>query len=224
MTHLYSSIEINQIQQDLPYLIEVMDWVKNFLAKSHPELGRSGPVCPFVPHALKSNSIQLAVIRADNLQQQQVEELVKSYRDIFLQTEPRDRETGLSKAFLLIFPDIDMENTAKRIDAVQQKLKPFFVEEGLMLGEFHKRTESGGLHNPNFRPLRSPIPILAIRFMTEFDLPFLIGGDDVHLRIRYIEAYLQQFETCISDETRLKTAYQALSLAREELLRQSICV
>ena len=45
---LYTPIEIEQVQQDLPYLIEIMEWVKSFLSRHHPDLGRPGPVCPYV--------------------------------------------------------------------------------------------------------------------------------------------------------------------------------
>jgi hypothetical protein len=217
---LYTHSEIDRIQQDLPYLTEVMEWVKAFLAKPHPDLGRRGCVCPFVPHSLKSNSIRLAVIRTSDLQMQQVEDIVISYRDIFLNTEPRDGEAAINKAFLLIFPEVNIEDSATLIDEVQKKLKPIFVDEGLMIGEFHKRTETRGLHNPNFRPLRSPFPLLAIRFMAEADLPFLINADNPHLCIRYLEAYLRRFENQSKDEARLArldTAYQALALAKEKL-------
>lgn len=218
---LYTPIEIDTIQQDIQYLVEVKEWVQNFLAKPHPDLGRRGAVCPFVPQSLKSNSIRIAVIRAKNLQPQQIEDIVKDYRDKFLEMEPRDREAAINKAFLLIFPDISLEDAATLIDGVQQKLKPFFVDEGLMIGEFHKRTETRGLHNQNFYPLRSPVPLLAIRFMVESDLPFLVNADNLHLRIRYLEAYLRHFETQMKDETKLKTAYQALILAREALAKEN---
>jgi hypothetical protein len=218
---LYTPIDIDQIQQDLPYLIEIREWVKNFLAQPSSDLGRTGPVCPFIPHALKLNSIQLALIRAKNLEPQQVEEIVLRYRDIFLELEPRDREGGINKAILLIFPDIHLDETPKLIDGVQQKLKPFFVEQGLMLGEFHNRTETPGLHNPNFRPLRSPIPLLAIRFMVESDLPFLEGTDDISLRIRYLEAYLQRFESNVRNHL-LSHARQALALAQAQLQQETL--
>ncbi|WP_306558156.1 DUF6875 domain-containing protein [Nostoc sp. 'Peltigera malacea cyanobiont' DB3992] len=86
LMQLYTTIEIEQLQQhqDLPYLIKVMEWVKLFLGKPHPNLGRPGVVCPFVPHSLKSNSIRLAVIRAKDLYPEDVEEIVGRYRDIFL--------------------------------------------------------------------------------------------------------------------------------------------
>lgn len=219
---LYTFLEIERIQQDIPYLIEIMEWVKNFLAKPHPDLGRNGPVCPFVPQSIKLNSIQMAVIRAKNLEPQKIEDIVKNYRDIFLQMEPRNRKAGINKAFLLIFPDLDPDQASTLIDGVQKKLKPFFVEEGLMIGEFHKRTETRGLHNQNFYPLRSPIPLLAIRFMVEGDLPFLTNADNPNLRIKYIEAYLRHFEKESKDETKLKTAYQELALAKEKVFQENV--
>jgi hypothetical protein len=76
---------------------------------------------------------------------------------------------------LAIFPSLAANGAdgAAMIDKVQARLKPYFVEMGMMLGEFHAGNESPGLRNPDFRPLRSPIPMLAIRHMVESDLPFL---------------------------------------------------
>ncbi|MEH2084117.1 MAG: DUF6875 domain-containing protein [Nostoc sp.] len=219
LMQLYTTREIEQLQEheDLPSLIEIMEWVKKFLGRSHPDLGRPGVVCPFVPYSLKSNSIRLAVIHTKDLYPEQLEEVVERYRDIFLQIDVEERKIAINKAFLLIFPDIHIEDAPKVIDSVQQKLKPLFVESGLMIGEFHKRNESPGLHNPNFRPLRSPIPLLAIRFMVEADLPFLQNPTDPHLRIRYLEAYLKHFDRKFTDETKFKIARQALALAKEQI-------
>lgn len=221
---LYTPIEIGQLDdnEDLPYLIQILEWVKNFLGRPHPHLGRPGAVCPFVPHSLRSNSIRLAVIRTKDLYPEQIENLVKRYRDIFLEMDVKEQESKISKAFLLIFPDIDIEDAPKTIDSIQQKLKPLFVESGLMIGEFHKRNQSPGLHNPDFRPLRSPVPLLAIRFMVEADLPFLQSPADPHLRIRYLEAYLKRFGQKFTDETRFKTAYQALALAKQEVEAENL--
>ncbi|MEH1870470.1 DUF6875 domain-containing protein [Nostoc sp.] len=223
---LYTTLEIEQLQQneDLPYLIEIMDWVKIFLARPHPDLGRRGVVCPFVPSSLKSNNIWLAVIHTKNLCLEQVEAIVKSYLDIFLKKEADDddKELAISKAFVLIFPDVHIEEASKVIDGVQKKLKPMFVESGLMLGEFHNRTENPGLHNPNFRPLRSPIPLLVIRPMTEIDLTFLMSPDNPHLCIRYLEAYLNHFGHKITDEIKFKDAHQALALAKEQLKQENL--
>jgi hypothetical protein len=222
---LYTTSEIEQLDQqheDLPCLIEIIQWMKNFLGRPHPNLGRPGSVCPFIPQSLKSNSICLAVIRTKDLYPKQIEEIIGHYRDIFLDMEVKEQELAINKAFLLIFPDVHIEDVSQSIDSVQQKLKPLFVESGLMIGEFHKRNESPGLHNPNFRPLRSPIPLLAIRFMVEADLPFLVNPADPRLRIRYLEAYLKCFGDQFTDATKFKNAHQALALAKEQLKQENL--
>ncbi|MEH2467138.1 DUF6875 domain-containing protein [Nostoc sp.] len=221
---LYTNREIEQLQQheDLASLIEVMQWVKSFLVKPHPDLGRPGVICPYLPYALKSNNIWLAVIRTKNLCLEQIEAIVRPYRNVFLEREPGDKELPINKAFVLIFPEVHIEEASKVIDGVQKKLKPLFVESGLMLGEFHKYTENPGLHNPNFRPLRSPIPLLVIRPMTEVDLTFLMSPDNPHLRIQYLEAYLKHFGHKLTDETKFKNAHQALALAKEEVKQENL--
>lgn len=224
--HLYTPVELEQLQPDLdelPYFNEIIEWVKTFLAKPHPELGRSGAVCPFVPRALKLNTIRLAVIRTKNLKPDQIEEIVKHYREVFLELEPKQADLVFYKAIMLVFPDVSEAEAFELIDSVQQKLKPLFVESGLMLGEFHPRNQAPGLHNPDFRPLRSPVPMLAIRFMAESDLPFLDRiTDDPEIRVRYLEAYLQQLTAVIKDRTKLNQAQTALALAQAQLKQGSL--
>jgi hypothetical protein len=222
MMNLYTPTEIEIFQQDLPYLIEITAWVNTFLARPHPHLGRPGVVCPYVSHALKSNNIQMLVIRTQNLDLAQIEDIVQNYRSVFLEAAAKEKEIAMYKAVVLIFPDVDIEAATQIIDPIQQKLKPFFVESGLMIGEFHGRTENPGLHNPNFRPLRSPTPLLAIRFMNELDLPFLQSPDNPHLRISYLESYLKYFHNQIQDETKLKKIYETLALAKAEVQSESL--
>ncbi|ARV62798.1 hypothetical protein BZZ01_01500 [Nostocales cyanobacterium HT-58-2] len=219
---LYTPVEVNQLQQDLPYLIEMSQWLKNFVAKPHPDVGRPGALCPFVPPSLKLNSLWMRVIRSKGLDIQQIAAIVLPYLNIFLELEPTEKPTALNKAIVFIFPDVETEDAPKIIDVVQKKLKLFFVDAGLMIGEFHNLTESPGLHNPNFRPLRSPIPLLVIRPMTEADLPFMQNTDDPHLRIRYLEAYLKHYGQTIKDKNKLKAAHQALTSAQEQLQQKSL--
>ncbi|MBW4624942.1 MAG: hypothetical protein KME49_05385 [Brasilonema octagenarum HA4186-MV1] len=221
---LYTPTDINQLQQDLPYLIKSMQWVENFVGKAHPDLGRLGPVCPFVPHSIRANVMSLTVIRAKNVAPEQFFENVLRCRDIFLEQEPRQGVAALRKTLLIIVPDIDIEEAPKIIDENHKKLKRFFVESGLMIGEFHKLNQVPGAHNPNFRPFQSSVPMFVIRYMVESDILFL-QDEDPRLRIKYLQAYLQniesgysqQFNQKIKDENKLKTARQLLELAQEQL-------
>jgi hypothetical protein len=43
-----------------------------------------------------------------------------------------------------------------------------------MFALFEPNSEGKGLLNPEFRPLRSPLPLLAIRMLVENDAPFVL--------------------------------------------------
>jgi hypothetical protein len=40
-------------ESDLDALHAVADWIKTYVVKPHKDLGRAGPVCPFVPVSLE---------------------------------------------------------------------------------------------------------------------------------------------------------------------------
>jgi hypothetical protein len=153
----------------------LLKWLREFIAQPHPNVGRAGSVCPFVPISLQLDTIWIAEVVADNLTIESISAIIVKYRNLFLETEPKHGREALNKAFLVAFPSLisrGAEGTSM-IDEVQYRLKPYFVDGGTMLGEFHFANESPGLRNPAFRPLRSPVPMLAIRHMVESDLPFM---------------------------------------------------
>jgi len=58
------------------------------------------------------------------------------------------------KASITVFPDLPSEHL-DLIDAVQLQFKEMFVQQGLMVGEFHERNNTGGVRNPDMCVLRS---------------------------------------------------------------------
>jgi hypothetical protein len=153
----------------------VVKWLREFIARPHPQLGRGGSICPLVPYALRVDSIWITEVPQENPTIESISAIITQYRTVFLETEPVKGPEALNKAFLIVFPSLVSKGAdgAALIDKVQYRLKPYFVEKGIMLGEFHAANESPGLRNPAFRPLRSPVPMLAIRHMVESDLPFM---------------------------------------------------
>ncbi len=172
-------------------------WVRRFLARPNADLGRAGPVCPFTPMALELDTIWMTEIQETSPDPQRIQDVIEECRKIFVETEPRDGPMAINKVIMVVFSGLG-EDAARWIDAMQAKLKPNFVDIGLMLGEFHSRNETPGLRNEDFRPLRSPIPMLVIRHMVESDLPFLKRETDKpEVRISYLRSYLRQLGTTI---------------------------
>jgi hypothetical protein len=223
-SRLYTSAEVHRLREEAEVLTSVLNWVDGFLARPNSQLGRSGKVCPFVPEALYRGSLQMTILRASDAVKNdpaEMEKVVMSLLDRFLEGEGADAGANIYRSMLIIFPDISAEEAPFLIDATQRKLKAEFVRHGLMLGEFHPLSNQQGLRNPEFRPLRSPIPLLAIRHMVESDIDFLNRPHDPpSQRIQFLSAYLQTVGPTLSPTNRAKVT-MSLQKATDEL--SSIC-
>lgn len=183
--------DVERDQPDSPLAASV-EWVRTFLARPHPDVGRPGPVCPFAPAALALDTIWLAQIDDSTPDPARLTEVLAQYRDVFAEIEPRTGPSAINKTIMVVFPNMTTD-AAALVDDVQRELKPSFVELGLMLGEFHARNDTPGLRNPDFRPLRSPLPMLVMRQMVETDLPFLRRSiDEPQTRVAYLRSYLRR--------------------------------
>jgi hypothetical protein len=171
-------------------------YFREFLAKGHKDLGRTGPTCPFVPLALKKDSLYLGVVRTEGpTKRRQAMAAARQFLTRYGQLEPRQGKFEVYKAVLLIFPNCPIEHAHDVIDKVQAELKPEFIKQGLMLGEFHLRNNASGLRNPAFFPLRTPTPCLAIRRIVPSDLVFLdMSKYEAATRRSFLRSYLERFE------------------------------
>ncbi|HXA47676.1 MAG TPA: hypothetical protein VNW52_08600 [Burkholderiaceae bacterium] len=193
----------------------VLEWVHNFLAAPHSDVGRKGSVCPFVPLSLEMDTIWMVEVSEQNPSLERISAIISEYRDLFLATEPINGPNSINKAFMVVFPNLGADG-ATVVDDVQYQLKMDFVEMGLMLGEFHAKNEGEGLRNPDFRPLRSPIPILAIRHMVDSDLPFLLRSEyPPNKRASFMRSYLTRLAGTLS-RSKFETALNGVIEAEIE--------
>jgi hypothetical protein len=176
----------------LPHFLLTLWWTENFLARPHKDLGRSGPTCPFVRPSLDKRSFWLTAVEGAKPSLAFLEETVIGYRDWFLELEPTEGDDAQYKAILILLPDLAPEDYAGIVDATQKKLKPDFVQQQLMIGQFHPHCEESGVRNPMFRPLKCPVPLLAIRFIAAGDVVFMKGPDGSYDK-DYLKSYLKTF-------------------------------
>jgi hypothetical protein len=193
-------------------------WARDYLARPHPQLGRKGSVCPFVPLSLAMDSIWLAEVTDATPSFESISAIITEYHDLFLATEPTRGPEALQKSFLLVFPTLDAATGGSAlVDTVQRALKKKFVDSGLMLGEFHMANECTGLRNIDFRPFRSPVPLLGMRHMVESDLPFLVREDaPAKDRSLFLRSYLARMGSHLS-ATRFDQVLDSLVSAEIEV-------
>ena len=215
-------LQVSQVEREYSadsVLVSVTQWMRNYLAKPHPQLGRNGPVCPFVPVSLELDTVWLCEVSEPGLTADDITQIITEYRDVFLRTEPIAMPMALQKSFLVVFPRLQDSGSegAALVDKVQYNLKRSFVEMGLMIGEFHLSNESPGLRNPDFRPLRCPVPMLAIRHMVGSDFPFLARKSyPPKERSWFLRAYLSYLGSSLMP-ARFDQALEALISAEAEM-------
>lgn len=176
------------VRDHLPMLRHLAAWAEDYLCNPHPELGREGIVCPYTPMALKMGVFFFTLCPGRDFTPEQIGQRLIHYRDWFLEIEPREGHDAAFKTILMLFPDLPMEDVPRLIEGTQAALRLDYTSRGLMIGEFHPGPPNkAGLWNPSFRPLVSPVPLLAIRQMVPTDLPFL--KDDGRLVKHYLDRF-----------------------------------
>src|SRR5215207_8612341 len=92
-------------QSDLDALRSVADWIKTFVVRPNKDLGRDGPVCPFVSGALESKTLWLAPEQIADRSAPDVVELIDGYRGLFLSAQPVDGDDAGHKSIVVVFTD-----------------------------------------------------------------------------------------------------------------------
>ena len=166
-----SSIGLQAVEQ-------IVHWVRGYLACPHAHLGRSGKVCPFIPEALRKRTLHFAVesqAAAVATVREAIAKYLPSFRELAGERQAANADDKILVGIIVLFPAV---TDLTVIDTVQGEEKLRYVEEGLMLGQFHQQCQEPGIRNPAFMPLRSPVPLLAIRHMVPSDLVFLSARAD----------------------------------------------
>jgi hypothetical protein len=153
----------------LPTYRSIARWITSYLMSAHPDLGRAGDVCPFTAQAFRLDTIRIGASKTTSAN------IIKStMHDCFRQFAliPTAKSMQHFRTIIVGFPGINDERGLEALKTAQAQLKFHCLPRGLMLGRFHAGSNDPGLWNPDFRPLRSPIPLLAIREVVEADAPF----------------------------------------------------
>jgi hypothetical protein len=157
----------------------IQDWLTNYVSRPNPELGRKGPVCPFIPPALRADAVEYSFrYDLDGSHESAIyDALLKEFDDFDATAEPvRLSRTSLASR-LVVMPRAD-ESCWDSIDDFYEKLKDAAVARGLMTAQFHPNCDVRAVRNEGFKVARSPMAAIAIRRMAPHDILFLDGSPE----------------------------------------------
>ena len=170
MTHSVLTPEMIRVSN------EIMEWANTYLAADNEHIKRpkgSQAVCPFVRSSIDNNTFLFAFHPEVNGQSEEhLEKLMLSYIETFKKTGPFKAGDTYKKTLLVVFPNISNEESYI-LDVVHKMIKNTFVENDLMIGQFHPNCDDRGVYNRRFKVSVAPYCLYSIRQMALHDILFL---------------------------------------------------
>lgn len=186
-------------------LARVQEWLRSYVSRPEPRIGRSGPICPFIPPALDRDTVEFS-LRYDVADPTDhagageslgagdaadlgavVRDAVKSELSGFAAAAEPPPSSGTSlRCRIVVFPELGRKGWPA-LDTVYESLKNTAVAKGLMTGQFHPQCDERAARNPAFRVSVSPVAVYAVRWMAPHDVLFL------HERPEWFTAYDRRF-------------------------------
>lgn len=166
-------------QSDLNALHTVADWIKTFVVKPNKDLGRAGPVCPFVPGSLERKTLWLAPEQIANQSVPDVVQLMNGYKRLLLDTRPTDGDDVIYNVIVVVFSDLPADRAQGVFDDVLKHLAvPSYVEDGILFGPYYEGNKGTAIYNSSFRPFQSPVPFLFVRHGVTGDWKFFLDDEE----------------------------------------------
>lgn len=170
---------------------ELKEWVRDFLAEPHDDLGREGSVCPFIEPALRAETllVETAEYDADN-GWHGLADTMRTQLDSYANRSWPEGKKSISSlvTVLLGMPD----HHGPLLDEAQRRVKGEAVRRGLMIGQFHPRCPEPSVWNSSFKVSRAPQPAFAVRRMALHDILFL--HDDPELFVHYEKRFGERYQ------------------------------
>jgi hypothetical protein len=146
---------------------------------------RWAQVCPFIRDSLDYDHFWIEESDLDERSAEAIEQLLLKQIDDFKSCHPNYDPVAegrgatlpiLWKTFLTFFPHVRHRSggPVPLIDDLHARMKPLFVQAGLMLGQFYAGCPVGAIYNPLWtNVLTSPYPAFAVRYMAKHDKLFI---------------------------------------------------
>jgi hypothetical protein len=168
-------------ERDRDALRAVAGWIKTFIVRPHDELGRPGPVCPFVPGSVERQTLWLAPEQIGDGGVPHVVELINGYKRRLLDegAGPTDGDGTNDNVIVVVLVDLPAERAEGVLDDVLQHIAvPSYVEDGIVFGPFYVGNQATAIYNKGFRPFQSPVPFLFVRHGVVSDWKFFLDEED----------------------------------------------
>lgn len=170
----------NLADVDLKAMRTVADWIRTFVVRPHKDLGRAGPVCPFVPRACELRTLWFAPERIADRGVAGLVDLASDYRRLLLRAQPAEVDGANHNAIVVLLSDLPPDRADEYLgdSRITDLKRQSYAENGVVVGAFHPRNLGSAIRNPEFQPFKAPVPFLLMRHAVVNDWMFFLDDAD----------------------------------------------
>lgn len=170
-TELYKHGDVFRLEKANDALVSLSQWLRDYAMSDNADLGRSGTVCPFAKQASKLDTLLVGINLAGPDDEDHVfTEIRTSFRDLERIPAPPGKEN--LRTIAVGFPNCTSPAGIAMLNRIYKRHKYYTLLRNRMVAFFHPDADVHGLWNESFRPMRSPMPMLAVRYVVEQDAAF----------------------------------------------------
>ncbi|MDQ1031440.1 glutamate/tyrosine decarboxylase-like PLP-dependent enzyme [Streptomyces umbrinus] len=156
----------------------VETWIADYVSRPHPQLGRSGAVCPYVVPAQRAGLVHIVSANWTPTSDRAVDELGGVVLAAVDQYEAHAWPEGPEHLrALIVLLDPLTKDQGHLLDAAHAAVKVAVMQRGLMIGQLHPDCDAPAAHSPAFPVNRAPRPLIAVRRMVRSDHHFAESDD-----------------------------------------------
>jgi hypothetical protein len=173
---------------------KMMNWLSDHVTRTHPDLGRRGPICPFMKSALETDSIKYQICSWGNdYGPVELQGMINELIAIFCRSPWHSSKPNL-QSLISVFPTMPKEKWVL-LDDLFRKTQDDVIDHSLMVAQFHPDCTQPAIWNPQFAVNRAPLPLFAVRRMQVHDIIFVRDNP------AWLQAYRSRFSKRYDDNT-----------------------
>jgi hypothetical protein len=180
-------------------------WIREYLGRPHPDLGRKGPVCPFAVPSLQDDGLWVVFDdEIDGASPWRMRRALLCYADAYARKARHSAQPELT-ALMVVFSRMPRGHFG-RLDEMHSELKTSLMTHDVMVSALHPDSTRPGVWNEQFHALRAPFPVFVFRTMDVRDIVFVRTNRKAFARYARRFGHLYA-EGRVSDEFGYATAF-----------------
>lgn len=151
---------------------QARNWLLETVCNADPRLNRAGAICPCLSDCLDNGKLEVLVFGVPDGEFYERKDYARTFLRGIKSSLESNVSNGTASAFdcvLIAIEGLEAAEVRGFMDSVYLECRGEFLSEGYMFGSFHPYNKRHSRLNKEFFPMRTQMPMFAIRRLSRAD-------------------------------------------------------